>query len=126
MRVDKMSMGVSIETRVPFLDHNVVEFAMSIPADRKITNGVLKSILKKSVRGLIPNEIIDRKKQGFGIPLIEWLFQKLGDKIHDEAASFLQKTDLFDSKELMKIIANHDQRSWIVLNFIMWYNEFID
>jgi asparagine synthase (glutamine-hydrolysing) len=126
MRVDKMSMGVSIETRVPFLDYKFVEFAMSIPAESKIKNGVLKSVLKNSVRGLLPDEIIDRPKQGFGIPMIEWLFQKLGSRIHDEAVSFIKKTDLFDGPELMKIIANHDQRSWIVLNFIMWYNEFID
>jgi asparagine synthase (glutamine-hydrolysing) len=126
MRVDKMSMGVSIETRVPFLDYKFVEFAMSIPAESKFKNGVLKSVLKNSVRGLLPDEIIDRKKQGFGIPMIEWLFQKLGNRIHDEASAFLKKTDLFDSAELMKLIANRDQRSWIVLNFIMWYNEFID
>jgi asparagine synthase (glutamine-hydrolysing) len=99
---------------------------MSIPAESKFKNGVLKSVLKNSVRGLLPDEIIDRKKQGFGIPMIEWLFQKLGNRIHDEASAFLKKTDLFDSAELMKLIANRDQRSWIVLNFIMWYNEFID
>lgn len=126
MRVDKMSMGVSIETRVPFLDHLFVEYAMSIPTEYKYKNGELKHILKKSVRGLIPDELIDRKKQGFGAPINDWLFQKLGDKIKHETNSFLKKTDLYDSVELTKIIANKDSRSWSVLNFIMWYNEYID
>src|SRR5262249_17812313 len=66
MRVDKMSMGVSLEARVPFLDHKFVELAMSIPAAVKTRNGELKHILKRAVRGVIPDDIIDRKKQGFG------------------------------------------------------------
>src|SRR6266545_6856306 len=79
MRVDKMSMGVSLEGRVPFLDHKFVELAMSIPASLKFKNGTLKYILKKAVRGVIPDELIDRPKQGFGVPVYEWLFDGLGD-----------------------------------------------
>src|SRR5207253_2665426 len=78
MRVDKMSMGVSLEGRVPFLDHKFVEFAMGIPAEVKVRNGTLKYILKKAVRGVIPDELIDRPKQGFGVPVYEWLFDRLG------------------------------------------------
>src|SRR5207237_6191049 len=63
MRVDKMSMGVSLEGRVPFLDHKLVELALSIPEAVKTRHGVLKSILKKSVRNLIPYELIHRRKQ---------------------------------------------------------------
>ncbi len=73
MRVDKMSMGVSLECRVPFLDHKFVELAMSIPQSRKTEGGVSKTVLKKAVRGVIPDEIIDRKKTGFrraGIRLV--------------------------------------------------------
>src|SRR5258708_26658620 len=75
MRVDKMSMGVSLEGRVPFLDHKLVEFAMSIPEAVKTRNGVSKHILKKTVRGIIPEAIIDRPKTGFGVPFHEWFFQ---------------------------------------------------
>src|SRR2546429_9396629 len=78
MRVDKMAMGVSLEGRVPFLDHKFVELAMSIPAEVKVRNGTLKYILKKAVRGVIPDELIDRPKQGFGVPVYEWLFDRLG------------------------------------------------
>ncbi len=79
MRVDKMSMGVSLEGRVPFLDHKFVELALSIPEDVKTRNGELKHILKRAVRGVIPDELIDRPKQGFGVPVYEWFFDRLGD-----------------------------------------------
>ena len=65
MRVDKMAMGVSVETRVPFLDHKLVEFAQSIPDYYKYRGGTAKYILKKAARGIIPDQVIDRKKIGF-------------------------------------------------------------
>ena len=89
MRVDKMSMGVSLESRVPFLDHKFVELAMSIPEAVKTRNGNLKHILKKSVRGLIPDELIDRKKQGFGVPIREWFLDRLGEQTQKRTEIFL-------------------------------------
>ena len=80
MRIDKMSMGVSLEGRVPFLDHKFVEFAMSIPERVKTNNGTLKYMLKKAVRGIVPDELIDRPKQGFGVPVREWFTDLLGDE----------------------------------------------
>ncbi len=88
MRVDKMAMGVSLEGRVPFLDHKFVELAMSIPSAMKTRNGTLKHILKKAVRGVIPDELIDRKKQGFGVPIYEWFFDRLGDTTRKELREF--------------------------------------
>jgi len=64
--VDKMSMAVGREAHIPFLDHKFVELAMSIPQAVKTKNGTMKYILKKAVRNVIPYELIDRKKQGFG------------------------------------------------------------
>src|SRR3546814_7653713 len=78
MRVDKMSMGVSLEGRVPFLDHELVELAMGIPESIKTPHGTLKHILKRAVRGVIPNDILDRPTQGFGVPIPDWLLQRLG------------------------------------------------
>jgi len=72
MRVDKMSMATSIEGRVPFLDHKLVEFAMHIPTDFKYRNGVTKYILKKAAEGILPNDIIYRKKMGFAAPTQRW------------------------------------------------------
>lgn len=77
MRVDKMSMATSVEARVPFLDHALVEFAMHIPARFKYNNGETKSILKKAAQGIIPDEVIYRKKMGFAAPTKRWF--KTGD-----------------------------------------------
>ena len=71
IRVDKMIMVSSHEARVPFLDHELVAFAMGISEQVKTRNGVLKSVLKRAVRGVIPDAIIDRPKQGFGVPVRE-------------------------------------------------------
>ena len=126
MRVDKMSMGVSLEGRVPFLDHRFVELAMSIPSAMKTRNGSLKHILKKAVRGLIPDELIDRKKQGFGVPVYEWFFGRLGEQTQKELDSFCTATDFLDRAEVTRLI---DQRRgpqiWYLLNFALWWKEYI-
>ena len=73
------AMGASLETRVPFLDHNFVQLAMSIP-EQVITRGdESKHILKKAVRNIIPDQIIDRKKQGFGVPILDWFRGSFGE-----------------------------------------------
>ncbi len=127
MRVDKMSMGVSLEGRVPFLDHKFVELAMSIPEKVKTKNGTLKYILKKSVRGLIPDELIDRKKQGFGVPVYEWFFDKLGAQTRNELNDFCDKTDFFDRTEVMKLIDDgNGPQVWYLLNFALWWKQFIN
>jgi asparagine synthase (glutamine-hydrolysing) len=126
MRVDKMSMGVSLEGRVPFLDHKLVELAMSIPESVKIKNGTLKYILKKSVRGLIPDELIDRKKQGFGVPVYEWFFDRLGIKAREELNDFCHQTDFLDHKEISRLIEKgQGSQVWYLLNFALWWKEFI-
>ena len=126
MRVDKMSMGVSLEGRVPFLDHKFVELAMSIPEAIKTKNGTLKYILKKSVRGLIPDELIDRPKQGFGVPVYEWFFDKLGEKTRKELGDFCGKTDFLDRAEVMRLIdSGNGPQVWYLLNFALWWKEYI-
>lgn len=126
MRVDKMAMGVSLEGRVPFLDHKFVELAMSIPESVKTKNGTLKYILKKSVRGIIPDELIDRKKQGFGVPVYEWFFDRLGDMARKELNIFCDNTDFLDRKEVMRYFDNKQgSQVWYLLNFALWYKHWI-
>ena len=72
MRVDKMTMATSIEARVPFLDPKLVEFALHIPTKFKYKNGITKYILKKACEGILPNDVIYRKKVGFGAPVVRW------------------------------------------------------
>lgn len=126
MRVDKMGMGVSLEARVPFLDHKVVELAMGIPESVITKGGERKHILKQAVRGVIPDEIISRKKQGFGVPVYEWFFDKLGDYTRRELNSFCSATDFLDRDAVMKLV---DERqgwnAWVLLNFALWWKEYI-
>ena len=127
MRVDKMSMGVSLEGRVPFLDHKFVELAMSIPAAVKTRNGTLKHILKKAVRGLIPDELIDRKKQGFGVPVHEWFFDRLGAYAQQRLYEFCRATDFLDANAVRDLFAAKDgHRIWFLLNFALWFEHYIE
>jgi asparagine synthase (glutamine-hydrolysing) len=122
MRVDKMSMAVSLEARVPFLDYKVGCLAMSIPEAVKTRNGVLKAILKKAVRGVIPDDIIDRKKQGFGAPIYEWYYAHLGDYVVKQMKEFCDNTDIFDWKEVLPFLP---RRGWVLLNLALWWKEYM-
>ena len=127
MRVDKMSMGVSLEARVPFLDHKVVELAMSIPEAVKTRNGNLKHILKKSVRGLIPDELIDRKKQGFGVPVHEWFVDRLGARAISEIKEFADKTDIINFSSFEKFKGHRKAAlSWYLLNLALWWKKYFN
>ena len=126
MRVDKMSMGVSLEGRVPFLDHCFVEYAMRIPEQVKTRDGVLKYILKKSVRGLVPDSVIDRPKQGFGVPVHEWLLSQLGDHVRDTLEDFMAETDLLDPAAVRGLIAEGGNVNvWNLLNLALWWKTYI-
>src|SRR5206468_5266310 len=72
MRVDKLTMAHAVEARVPFLDHDVVDFAMSLPPSYKLRNGIGKFLLKKVAEPYLEHDIIYRKKQGFGAPMERW------------------------------------------------------
>ena len=122
MRVDKMSMAVSLEARVPFLDHKFVELAMSIPEAVKTRNGVLKYILKKAVRGVIPDELIDRQKQGFGVPVFEWYQSQFGRYLAREMKEFCENTDIFQYEGTLPFLK---KRGWALLNVALWWKQYI-
>src|SRR5262249_44148492 len=97
MRVDKITMATSVEARVPFLDHKLVEFSMNIPRKLKYRDGQGKHILKKALEGILPQNIIYRKKQGFGLPIKEWFIDRMSKFIEDSLLrSALRKRDLFN------------------------------
>ena len=125
MRVDKMTMATSVEARVPFLDHELVEFALSIPQKTKTDGGTLKPVLKLAVRGLVPDEVIDRPKQGFKVPVEEWLLARLGDTVRRELDAFCTETDLLDRGEVRRLVERRSRETWTLLNLAMWYREFI-
>jgi asparagine synthase (glutamine-hydrolysing) len=126
MRVDKMAMGVSLEGRVPFLDHKVVELAMSIPSAIKTRDHTLKYILKKAVRGVIPDEFIDRPKQGFGVPIQELFFDRLGENMRREVHNFARETNFLDAAYINHLFDRQlSQHTWLLYNFALWWREYI-
>ena len=130
MRVDKMSMAVALEARVPFLDHKFVELAMSIPSVVKVKHQQQKYILKNAVRGLIPNEIIDRKKQGFWLPIHEWYLERLGSRTRDVMADFCRQTDFFTPSWVSSFLdgfvdTRGPVRAWTLLNLALWWKHYI-
>jgi asparagine synthase (glutamine-hydrolysing) len=134
MRVDKIGMSTTIEARVPFLDHELVEFTMDIPQRFKVRNGTAKYLLKKAVEGLIPNEIIYRKKMGFGAPMSEWLRGDFGARVErDLLSSRLLDGRWFNRDFVARLCADHRSgRSdyslyiWALFNLVAWYDYWVD
>ncbi len=127
MRVDKMSMGVSLECRVPFLDHKFVELAMSIPEKKKTAGYNSKAVLKKAVRGIIPDELIDRKKQGFGVPVYDWFKGRLGTEMKAETLKFADETGLLDSNYVESLFdrSGYESKLWYLFNLSLWWKEYV-
>jgi asparagine synthase (glutamine-hydrolysing) len=124
VKVDRMSMAVSLEARVPFLDHEVVEFAMSLPAHWKLTGGRTKRILKDAFAGLLPREILRRGKEGFSIPMKNWLrgpLRGMMEELLDQKR--LVERGWFEPGEVNRIVdehlrgrANHAHRIWCLMS----------
>jgi len=130
-KVDRASMSRSLETRVPFLDKDVVNLAWRIPTAMKIKNKEGKWILKKILNKYVPKEYFDRPKMGFGIPLGDWL----RDDLREWAENLLNKKDLesegyFNSDLVLKLWNEHQNNKrdwqsilWPILIFQSWKKE---
>jgi asparagine synthase (glutamine-hydrolysing) len=126
-RQDKMSMAAAIESRVPFMDYRVVEFANRLPTAHKIRNGTGKAIVKDVARGFLPAAVVDRRKSGFGVPLARWFRADEGLGARILALPESPVADVFDRAVLRRIIAEHRQGShdhsellWTALNLATW------
>ncbi len=133
MKQDQMSMAASIESRVPFLDHKLVEFTARMPHEMKLRGGTTKWILRQAMKGILPDEIIHRKKMGFPVPVGNW-FRGPFKHIIDEyvLGSRAMGRGIFDPGYVKSLVArhnageNHDERLWSLLNFEIWQRRFID
>ena len=132
-KVDHMSMAHSIEARVPLLDHKLVEFAATIPPEMRLKNGVTKHILKQAMRGILPDQIIDRPKHGFAIPLGSWFRGRLGGFVSDLLLSARSRQrGIFNAKYIEKLANMHhrgrdlDMQLWTLISFEMWCRNFLD
>ncbi len=132
-KVDRASMAVSLETRAPFLDPRIGEFAASLPLNYKLRGSKGKYILKRSVEGLLPHSVLTRSKKGFGIPIAEWLKGRLNPLMHDLLATErLKDQGLFEPTHVQKLItehergiASHHKQLWTLLVFELWYDTFL-
>ena len=134
MRVDKMTMATSVEARVPFLDHELVEFALALPPEMKVRNGTGKYLLKKAVsRSLLPEHIVYRAKQGFGAPVAEWFQGDLGVRAQQVIArSALRELGLLDYAEVDRLWEAHRRgphnwafQLWNLYNVSAWYDYWV-
>lgn len=134
IKADRSSMAPSLEARAPFLDHKLVEFAARVPSNLKLSGGETKLILKQAAAGLLPDDIIYRKKHGFGVPVGRWFREELREYAHDIlldpaalARGYFHESalrTLLDEHESGQ--RNHGQRIWTLLTFEWWHRLFID
>jgi asparagine synthase (glutamine-hydrolysing) len=134
MLTDKMSMATSLECRVPLLDHELVEFAASMPEAVKIRGGRLKHAMKEAVSGLLPADIVDRKKRGFGTPMGAWLRGELAPLMQNLLGrESLEQRGIFVPEAVSGLIAAHQanridgtDRLLSLLNLEVWARIFLD
>ncbi len=130
VKVDRMSMATSLEARVPFLDHRIVEFAFRVPGSLKIKNGETKYILKETMRDLLPEKILTRDKQGFSIPIKNWIRNELKDMMLDILSpEKIRREGFFQVDYINRLVdehlrgkENHSHRLWALMMFEWWYD----
>lgn len=132
-KVDRASMFCSLETRAPLLDHEVVEFAAQIPSYMKLKNSETKYILKKTMNGILPSNILYRKKMGFGVPLVYWFKKDLTEFARESLISKdMKERGLFNLKHIQGMIEIHQKRGrdlsaplWALLFFEHWCRNWL-
>jgi asparagine synthase (glutamine-hydrolysing) len=134
MKQDQMSMAASIESRVPFLDHELVEFTCRLPRRMKLRRGMTKYILRESMNGLLPEAIISRPKMGFPVPLASW-FRRAYRWVIDEYVLSQRALDrgVFSADFVCDIAQrhmsgqqDHSERLWTLLNFEIWQRQIFE
>jgi asparagine synthase (glutamine-hydrolysing) len=132
-KVDRMTMAHSLEARPPLLDHKLVEFAATIPSRLRMKDGTTKYIFKQALRGLLPDAIIDRRKQGFAVPLARWFRGELAGFTRDLLLSdTCRQRGFFDIRQIERLLALNgrgrdlDLQLWTLLSFELWCRRFLD
>lgn len=133
-KVDRMSMAVSLEARVPLLDHRIVEFALNLPPHLKLNGDETKSILRKVAAPRLPSAVLGKAKEGFSIPLKQWLCTDLRPIMNDLLApETLRRRGYFDAGTVTRWIeehqrgrANHSHRLWALMVFELWCQSMVD
>jgi len=133
VKVDRATMGVSLEGREPFLDHKILEWSLRLPAEFKYRNGKTKYLLRKILYKYLPKELVDRPKQGFGAPIYEWFRNDLKELYLDFLNSNqIRKQGIFEPKEVEKILnlylkdeGINPNKLWLLFNFQLWSEKWL-
>jgi asparagine synthase (glutamine-hydrolysing) len=134
MKQDQMSMAASIESRVPFLDHRFVEYAVRIPDRFKIRLWRTKAVLREALRDLVPKEILSRRKMGFPVPVGDWLRTTHWPIVEDFVISRRALERGWFDPDVVRQLAedhrsgkeNHGQRLWLLIGLEIWQRIHID
>jgi asparagine synthase (glutamine-hydrolysing) len=134
MKQDQMSMAASIESRVPFLDHPLVEFAAGLPERLKLRGFSTKRILRESMKGLLPPSILTRPKMGFPVPVGSWFRGAWRGMVTDLVLGERARArDVFNPAMVRRLVdehvsgrAEHTERLWALVNFELWLRRFVD
>jgi len=134
MRVDKITMATSVEARVPFLDHHLVEYALGLPRSLKVQGASGKHILKQALEEILPHDLLYERKRGFGAPVREWFREGLGGWFDDHLMnSTMRRRELLDYDFVARMLDEHRKRTkdwgfhlWALLNLSLWYERWID
>ena len=134
MRVDKITMATSVEARVPFLDHHLVEYAMGLPSSLKVSGTIGKHILKRALEEILPHDLLYERKRGFGAPVREWFRDGLGTWFDSHLLnSPMRKRNFLDYAFVERLLDEHRRGQkdwgfhlWALLNLSLWYERWID
>ena len=132
VKVDRMSMSHGLEARVPFLDHHLVEATAALPANYKLRGLQTKSVLKRAVRGQVPDQLLRRRKAGFNVPMAAWLSGALRPLVRDMLSSArVQRLGLWRPEAVTRLLDEHDAHKrdhsrtlWALLCFVLFNERF--
>jgi asparagine synthase (glutamine-hydrolysing) len=133
MRVDKITMATSVEARVPFLDHHLIEYAMGLPRELKVKGATGKHILKRALESVLPADVLYKPKRGFGAPINEWFRGRGGEGLVKQLMnSSIRERNFFDYSFVQRMADEHARgrrdwsaNLWCLLNLSLWYDHWI-
>ena len=133
-KVDRMSMAVSLEARTPLLDHKLIEFVTRIPASMKMAGVETKHLFKRAIADLVPAEVLNRPKQGFGVPIQKWINQQLRERIRDTVNDPRTIQRGYVTREYVGLLLEEHERGrrdhsmalWSLLMLELWHRRYVD
>jgi len=131
-RGDRMTMAASLEARMPFMDHELANFASALPDNMRVRGRTTKWILREAMKRLLPQEILERPKVGFRVPVNEWFRGPMKDYLYDHLTGPAARTrEYYNPAALDKLLSdhvkgrqNHEKLLWSLLNLEVWQREY--